>query len=57
MVEPLPKDQNVPAYPPEDYKGTQADWLVACNERGIERGQFISQKMWWDILEQCEKGR
>jgi len=50
----IDKKEKVPAHPPEDYKGTQAGWLVSLNERGLENGQYISQKLWWKILEENE---
>jgi hypothetical protein len=48
------------ACPPEDYKGTVADWMVELQNRGIWDGQgwygdvLISEEDYWDILEKCE---
>lgn len=50
----LSPEEQVPAWPPDDYKGTMADWLVALETRGIEWGDYISQEIWWEILEECE---
>ena len=50
----------LPAIPPEDYKGSQAAWMVALQERGLWDGEGwygdveISETDWWEILEQCE---
>ena len=32
------KVKTLPAIPPEDYKGSQADWMVALQERGLWDG-------------------
>ena len=48
------KGELVPAHPPEDYKGTQADWLCELEMRGLEWGENIDQDTWWEILESCE---
>jgi len=50
----------LPATPPEDYKGTQADWMVALQSRGLWDGEGwhgdveIPADAWWEILEECE---
>ena len=53
-MEKVKKGELVPAYPPEDYKGQQSDWMVELEMRGIELGQYIDQETWWEILEACE---
>jgi hypothetical protein len=53
----------MPAIPPEDYKGSVADWMVTLVERGLwddSDGSWygdveIPCSVWWEILEQCEK--
>lgn len=50
----LKETDPVPAWPPDDYKGKQSDWDVCLAERGLERGEMISQKDWWEIVEECE---
>jgi hypothetical protein len=53
-------EKKIPAIPPEDYKGSMADWMVALVERGLwnEGGSYtdvkIPEKIYWEILEQCE---
>jgi hypothetical protein len=48
------------AIPPEDYKGSQANWHIALIERGLWDGEGwhgdvnIPSDVWWEILEQCE---
>lgn len=50
----------IPAIPPEDYKGSQADWMVKLQERGLWNGKgwhgdvWIPENDWWEILEECE---
>lgn len=54
--------ETLPAIPPEDYKGTIADWIMALVERGLFNdgdGSWygdveIPADTWWEILEQCE---
>ena len=62
---------SIPAIPPNDYKGTQADWIAALISRGYiydHDGYRIDCEGWigdielmdsvyWEILEECEKGR
>jgi len=53
----------IPAIPPEDYKGSQAAWMVALVQRGLwddSDGSWygdveIPSTVWWEILEECEK--
>jgi len=53
----------MPAHPPEDYTGTQADWVVALIERGIIPDDFtgwygdimIDDKVYCEILNECEE--
>jgi len=53
---------NTPAIPPVDYKGSQADWMVKLQERGLWNGKgwycdiMITSDEWWEILEECEGG-
>ncbi len=52
----------IPAIPPEDYKGTQACWLVELQTRGLWdpakiewHGDLeIDEKEFWQILNKCE---
>lgn len=52
----------MPGYPPEDYTGSQADWMVALQERGLWDGEGwhgdveVPEDTYWEILEECEKG-
>jgi len=54
-------NKKLPGYPPEDYKGTQADWMIQLQERGLWDGLGwygdveIDEKEYMEILEQCEK--
>jgi len=51
-----------PAIPPADYKGSQADWMIELQTRGIWDGDmdnwygdiWIDSDTWWEILEACE---
>ncbi len=53
-------NDTMPAIPPDDYKGSQADWMVKLQERGFWHGQGwhgdveIPTSQWWEILEECE---
>jgi hypothetical protein len=59
----IPPTHRIPAIPPEDYKGTQADWMVALRSRGLWDDTdgswygdvYISQDEWWEILAECER--
>ncbi len=57
------KDEMIPAIPPEDYEGSQADWMMALQERGLWDGEdwhgdvMIHESIWWEILEECEGGK
>lgn len=54
------KKDMTPAIPPDDYKGSQADWMTKLQERGLWNGngfhgdKMIPAKDWWEILEECE---
>ena len=54
------KEEMLPAIPPDDYKGSQADWMVALQSRGLWDGEGwhgdieIPSSVWWEILEECE---
>ena len=49
-----------PAIPPEDYHGTQSEWMTKLQERGLWDGSgwhgdvMIPSETWWEILEECE---
>lgn len=30
--------KTIPAIPPDDYKGSQADWMIKLQERGLWNG-------------------
>lgn len=50
----------LPAIPPEDYKGTMADWEIKLQEKGLWNGKGwwgdvkISNSDYCDLLEECE---
>lgn len=50
----------VPAIPPNDYKGTQADWMRGLMERGLWDGngfhgdRWISPNAYEELLVSCE---
>lgn len=52
----------IPAIPPEDYEGSQADWMIGLQTRGLWDGEgwhgdvYISAKDYFDLLEDCESG-
>lgn len=56
------KSKKLPAIPPEDYKGTQAQWMTELQQRGLWNGEkpqwhgdvMITSEQWWEILEACE---
>ena len=56
--------KKIPAIPPDDYKGSQADWMVGLQERGFWDGEnpdwhgdvMITSDDWWDLLDWCEGG-
>ena len=56
---------SIPAVPPTNYKGTQADWVAALFSRGYKpvsndgwHGDIeLPDDVWWEILEECERGR
>lgn len=53
-------EEKIPAIPPEDYSGTQSDWMIQLQERGLWDGEgwhgdvLIDVGIWWEILEECE---
>lgn len=57
----MEKEYSTPAIPPDDYKGSQADWMIKLQERGLWNGKgwygnkMIPGKIWWEILEECEE--
>lgn len=60
-IKPVVKSSaTIPAIPPEDYKGSQADWMIKLQERGLWDGEGwhgdveIPSDDWWEILEECE---
>lgn len=60
-MEIIPENELIPAIPPEDYTGTQADWMVGLQSMGLWDGEgwygevYISQDNWRELLENCEK--
>ncbi len=58
----MKQNRKIPAIPPEDYEGSQADWMIALQECGFWDGEnpewhgdvMIPEKVWWEILEKCE---
>ena len=46
----------MPGHPPEDYRGSVSDWMVALQERGLWDGTgwygdvLIDEDQWWEIL-------
>jgi hypothetical protein len=56
------QEEMVPAIPPDDYKGSLADWMRELVERGLwndSDGSWhgdvkIPSDVWWEILEKCE---
>lgn len=59
----IKKEKFTPAIPPDDYKGSQADWMIKLQERGLWDGKGwhgdidIPTDIWWEILEECEVDR
>ena len=56
------KDQKLmPAIPPENYKGSLADWETYLCEMGkLRPGQWygdvdITEEEWWELLRKCEE--
>ena len=53
--------KTLPAIPPNDYKGSIADWIVSLIDRGLMReSQFygditLTVKTYDEILTECEK--
>jgi hypothetical protein len=52
----------IPAIPPEDYKGSVADWMIKLQEKGYWDGEnpdwygdvMLTDEEWWKLLEECE---
>jgi len=52
----------IPAIPPSDYKGTQADWMVGLMERGLWNGTrpefhgdvWLTEAQYDELLTACE---
>jgi len=50
----------MPCFPPNDYSGSMATWMVELLERGIWNGRgwygdiWIDEGIYWEILEKCE---
>jgi len=59
---PKKKKEMTPAIPPDDYKGSQADWMIGLQTMGLWDGEHpewhgdlkIPTEKWWELLEQCE---
>ena len=55
--------KELPAIPPEDYKGTLADWMSGLINRGLWNEEtpewfgdvMISEKDYVDLLRECEE--
>lgn len=53
-------EKMTPAFPPDDYKGSQAEWMTELQIRGLWNGEgfhgdvMIPTEIWWEILEKCE---
>ncbi|GAF67349.1 unnamed protein product [marine sediment metagenome] len=49
-----------PAIPPQDYKGTMADWFIALEERGYDAENYcyvmLDDNEYNEILDWCERG-
>lgn len=58
--EELNEDDAVPAIPPDDYEGTQADWMILLQEKGYWDGEgfhgdvMIPYEVWLEMIEKCE---
>lgn len=58
----MKKKRMIPAIPPNDYKGSQADWMIGLINRGLWNGKkpdwhgdvMITDEQWWELLEECE---
>jgi hypothetical protein len=54
------KEKYFPAIPPEDYTGSQSDWMIKLQERGLWDGKdwhgdvMIPQSIYLEILQECE---
>lgn len=51
----------MPGYPPEDYRGSQAGWMVELQARGLWNGEgwhgdaIIPKDVYWEMLEKLEE--
>jgi len=54
------KVEKIQAIPPDDYTGSQADWMIKLQERGLWNGEgwhgdiYIPITDWEKILNECE---
>jgi hypothetical protein len=54
------KDKMIPAFPPEDYKGSVGEWMAELQIRGLWDGEgwygdvMLPADTWWEILEKLE---
>ena len=53
-------DEPTPAIPPADYEGSQSQWMIELQQRGLWDGRgfhgdiVIKCRDWWAILDACE---
>ncbi len=52
--------KSLPAIPPDDYEGTEADWMVGLQQRRLWSGKgwygeiFIPEAEYKSLLKECE---
>ena len=57
------KPEMMRAIPPEDYRGSQAQWMIQLQRRGLWDGEgwhgdvYIPEETWYEILEECEESK
>lgn len=44
----------IDAYPPTNFDGTIASFMVSCEMRSIEYGDYIPIETWYEIVEEAE---
>lgn len=60
MSTPKTKERLLPCFPPEDYKGTQVDWMIGLQEDGYWDGKgyygdcTMPESAYWALLDRCE---
>ncbi|MEO1253403.1 MAG: hypothetical protein AAFY41_00775 [Bacteroidota bacterium] len=58
----MKKNNKIPAFPPEDYQGSIADWMTSLQEMGLWDGEnpdwygdlLITRKEYFQLLDRCE---